>query len=87
MNWYKFKVELFSWMGTTALAVLTTVATMGMLTPLPEGARRSYPVSLRLMAENEAVVPYIFLLLLAFMWVCRWRALRIFRADTRYGER
>lgn len=88
MNWYRFKIELFAWVSTTALAVLTTITAIAVLYP-PQGPgwMRSYPVSMRLVAEHEYIVPYALVVLVILLWLCRWKALRIVRSDRRYGTR
>lgn len=88
-NWYRFKVELTAWITTTALCVITALTLITMADRDPERGvwSRNYPLSLRTVAENEHLVPYVLVFFVAVMWVCRWKALQIIRADRRYGER
>lgn len=87
MNWYRFKIELLAWISTTALCVLSAMTALTLMHPPPKHSWREYPLSLRFVAENEHLFPYIALGLLASLWVLRWKVLRIVRGFDRYQHR
>jgi hypothetical protein len=86
MNTYKFKTELTAWGVKTGLCVVTTmIAIRTFFTP--EGSAKEYPLSLRLLAENEWMFPIGLTTGVLVLWLCYWKAMRILRADKRYGDR
>jgi protein-S-isoprenylcysteine O-methyltransferase Ste14 len=86
MNWYRFKVELFSWVAKVALCTLTSVMMIAVLFE-PDAAIRSYPLALRSVAENDWVFPVLFIAFTALLWLCYWKVTREFRSRNAYGQR
>jgi len=86
MNVYRFKIELTAWAVKTALCVLTTMIVIRTFFT-PVGSDKFYPLSWRLVAENEWVFPVGLALGVAALWLCYWKVMRILRADKRYGDR
>lgn len=86
MNVYRFKIELSAWAVKTALCVVTTmIAVRTFFTPA--GMAKEYPVSWRLIAENEWMFPVGLFICAGILWLCYWKTFRILRAGKRYGDR
>lgn len=86
MNAYKFKTELSAWGVKTGLCVMTTMVALRTFFT-PEGATKDYPLTWRLVAENEWIFPVGLFICAGLLWLCYWKAFGILRADKRYGER
>jgi hypothetical protein len=86
VNWYKFKVELSAWVYKVGASVLSTLVILRVWFQ-PEGGVRYYPVSLRLLAENEWIIQSGFMLAVLLIWVCYWRIFSIYRGRRAYRER
>jgi len=86
MNWYRFKIELSAWMSKTVLCVLTSMIAVSTLFE-PAGSIKGYPLSWRVVAENEWMFPVGMTIGVLVLWVCYWQTFRILRADKRYGDR
>jgi hypothetical protein len=86
MNGYKFKTELSAWVVKTSLCTVTAmIAIRTFFTPVD--AIKYYPLSWRLVAENEWVFPVGLLIGAGILWLCYWKTISILRADKRYGDR
>lgn len=86
MNWFKFKIELTAWACTTLLATLTALFLLSVFF-WPPGAYHTYPVYLRIMGEYGNAGMYVFFSAsIPFLWLCRWKALRLLREDRRYTK-
>lgn len=86
MNVYRFKTELSAWAVKTMLCVMTTtIAIRTFFTPVDEV--RYYPLSWRMVAENEWIFPVGLSVCAGILWLCYWKTFRILRADKRYGDR
>jgi protein-S-isoprenylcysteine O-methyltransferase Ste14 len=85
VNVYRFKIELSAWFAKTVLAVLSTVVFLQLFAD--SSSTRSYPVSLRLVAEHEWLIVSTVLAVTGFVWFCYWKVFRILRTDKRYGAR
>lgn len=83
MNWFRFKVELSAWAAKVVLCVITTLLMCGALFQAP--GTRDYPLSMRLVAENQWVFPLGFTTAVVVMWVSYWRIFGIYRGRTAYG--
>jgi protein-S-isoprenylcysteine O-methyltransferase Ste14 len=80
MSWRKFNIELSAWAVKTVLCVLTTLIAIRMFYHM-DGAIKNYPLSWRLIAENEWIFPLVMVVCLVTLWLCYWKTMRILRAD------
>lgn len=83
MNWYRFRIELSAWAAKTMLCVFTVVVA-GSVLFAPTGGKREYPLSMRPVAEHEAVIPAVLILGLAALWLCYWRVFSTYRGRRAY---
>lgn len=86
MNWYRFKVELVAWIVKTGIAVLT-VLSLGSALFRPADSVRYYPLSMRWLAANEWIMSLGFAVAMGLLWLCYWKAIRVYRGRRAYEAR
>ena len=86
MNWYKFKIEIFSVVTGTALLTLSAVVLLSFSVDR-SGVTRSHPIWMRAAVENPDVVAFGFGIALGLLWLCKWKIFRVLRNCDAYGER
>lgn len=86
MNWFRIRVELSAWAAKTVLCVFSVVVA-GSVLFAPKTGVRNYPVSLRVVAEHQWVIPVMLVLAVAALWLCYRRVFSIYRSRRAYGSR
>jgi hypothetical protein len=86
MNVYRFKIELAAWAMKTALCVLTALV-VGRMLFQPVDGFRSYPVSMRVVAEHDGAIPVVLAVGTAVLWLLYWKIFRTCRNRRAYADK